>query len=100
MVSFRRILRGAAWNWMGFVVTAAVAFFLSPYIVRHLGNVAYGVWVLVNAAVSYLGLLDLGMRGTVVRFVATNAPKGLHKEASRAVSAALWFRIIVAGLIL
>jgi len=100
MVSFRRILRGAAWNWMGFVVTAAVAFFLSPYIVRHLGNVAYGVWVLVNAAVSYLGLLDLGMRGTVVRFVATNAPKGLHKEASRAVSAALWFRIIVAGIIL
>lgn len=100
MLSFRRILRGAVWNWMGFVITAAVAFFLSPYIVRHLGNVAYGVWVLVNAAVSYLALLDLGMRGTVVRFVATNASRGQHDEASRAVSAAMWFRLIVAGLIL
>jgi O-antigen/teichoic acid export membrane protein len=100
MQGLRRILRGAAWNWLAFAISAGVAFFIAPFVVRHLGNTTYGVWVLVNSAVSYLALLDLGMRGTVVRFVAVNQPRGLHAEASHAVSAALWFRIFIAVPIL
>jgi O-antigen/teichoic acid export membrane protein len=100
MQGLRRILRGAVWNWLAFAISAGVAFFLAPFVVRHLGNATYGVWVLVNSAVSYLALFDLGMRGTVVRFVAVNQPRGLHEDASHAVSAALWFRVFIATLIL
>jgi O-antigen/teichoic acid export membrane protein len=43
--------------------------------------------------VSFLGLLDLGMRGAVTRFVARDHAQGRHSEASQAVSAALWLRL-------
>jgi O-antigen/teichoic acid export membrane protein len=36
----------------------------------------------------------------VVRFVSADQPRGLHEEASRAVSAALWFRLWLAGVVL
>ena len=96
---FRHIIRGAVWNWTDFAVNVVVAFFLSPFVVHHLGNVTYGVWVLVNSIVSYMALVDIGMRGTVVRFVSADQPRGQHAEASRAVSAAIWFRLWIGLLI-
>jgi O-antigen/teichoic acid export membrane protein len=99
-LGFRHILRGAFWNWTDFVVGAAVAFFLSPFVVHHLGNVFYGIWVLINSLVSYMALVDLGMRGTVVRFLSADRTRGHHEEASRVVSGALWFRLLVCIVIL
>jgi hypothetical protein len=87
-------------NWTAFVVSAGVAFFLSPFIVHHLGNIAYGVWTLVVSMISFMGLLDLGLRGAVTRFVARNHAQGNHLESSRAVSAAFWLRIWICLLIL
>src|SRR5262249_36958475 len=81
-------------------LTGVLAFFVSPYIVHHLGTTAYGVWVLITSGVSYMVLLDLGIRGAVVRFVSADQPRGLHSEASKAVSAALWFRLWLGSLVL
>lgn len=78
----------------------AVGFFLSPFIVHHLGNVAYGIWVLTISCVGYLGMLDLGMRSSVLRFVSRARTVGNHAEASEAVSSALWVRLQVSLLIL
>jgi O-antigen/teichoic acid export membrane protein len=99
-LGFRRIVKGAIWNWGEFLIGGVVAFFLSPFVVHHLGNTAYGVWVLIGSVISYMGLLDLGMRGAVIRFVSADQPRGLHEEASQAVSAALWFRFWLAAVIL
>jgi O-antigen/teichoic acid export membrane protein len=41
------ILRNILTNWGGFVFSVGISFFLAPYVVRHLGNVGYGVWSLV-----------------------------------------------------
>jgi len=99
-IGFRRIARGAAWRWFELLLTSALGFFVSPYVVHHLGSITYGVWVLVGSVVSYMALLDLGIRGAVVRFVSADQPLGLHDEASKAVSAALWFRIWLGGVVL
>ncbi len=82
-------LRNVLSNWAGFLFASLVAFFLSPFVVRHLGNSAYGLWVLVGSLTGYLGLLDLGVRGAVTRYVAKFYAQANHKEASRVVSAAL-----------
>jgi hypothetical protein len=66
-----------------------IAFFLSPFVIHHLGNSAYGVWVLMLSMTGYLGLLDLGIRGTVTCYVAKFHAEGKHQEASRLVSFAL-----------
>lgn len=84
-------------NWGAFVFGALVNFALSPYIVRTLGDTAYGAWVLLVSLVGYLGLLDLGVRGAVTRYVARNHAASDHTEAGRVASSALGL-FTVAGL--
>lgn len=82
------LLRNVLSNWAAFVFAAVVNLFLAPFVVRHLGNTAYGVWVLLVALVGYLGYLDLGVRGAVTRYVARLRSAGDHASAGRIASAA------------
>src|SRR6267143_2252552 len=84
--------RGVIWNWIALGFGFCVSFFLAPFIVHRLGVVAYGVWALVVSITSYMGLLDLGLRGAIVRFVSSSHVLGNHTESSRMVSGALWLR--------
>lgn len=81
--------RNAAANWFAFLFTAVIGFFLSPYVVDHLGPTKYGVWTLIGGMVGYLGLLDLGIRQAVNRYTAKHAAAAEHEEGSLIVSAAL-----------
>jgi O-antigen/teichoic acid export membrane protein len=89
----RRIAKNILSNWFALAVTTVVGFVLSPYVVHHLGNVVYGVWVLVSSLVSYMNLLDLGLQSAVVRFVSKGVAQENHKESGKTVSAALWIRL-------
>jgi len=96
----RHIARNVLFNWFGTIANLAVGFFLSPFIIHRLGNVAYGVWVLAIGVVAYLGLLDLGMQSAVLRFVSKGHTQNDHQGASEALSAALWVRLQISALIL
>jgi len=76
-------------NWVTYLISGLISFFLSPFIVRHLGNSAYGVWVLLVSLTGYLGFLDLGIRGAVTRYVAKFHSQNAHDESSRTVSSAI-----------
>ncbi len=76
-------------NWGSYVFGAVVGFFLSPLIVHSLGDVAYGIWVLLGSLVGYLGLLDLGVRGAVTRFIAKFHTRSDHLQATQIASSAL-----------
>ena len=96
-----RFYQNAIANWGAFLFVAIVSFFLSPFIVHHLGGTAYGVWSLLVALVGYLGLLDFGVRGAVTRYVAHHHAIEEDDECSSIVSAALvLFGILGAGAIL
>jgi O-antigen/teichoic acid export membrane protein len=83
------IARNAAANWLAFLFVAGVSFFLSPFVVHHLGNTAYGVWSLLVSVVGYLGLLDFGVRGAVTRYVAHHHAVGDNEGCSSIVSAGM-----------
>jgi O-antigen/teichoic acid export membrane protein len=87
-------------NWAGFAVGFLVNFFLSPLIVHHLGASAYGVWALLGTLTAYLGLLDLGIRSAVTRYVARSQSRGDHEMATQVVSTALAVFAALAGLAL
>src|SRR5690606_40936810 len=91
-------VRNVIANWTAFVFSAVVGFVLSPFIVRSLGDAAYGAWVLIGSTVGYLGLLDLGIRGAVTRYVANLHAGTEHREASLMASAAL-FIFSIAGAV-
>lgn len=86
-------------NWAATAVSMVVPFFLIPFVVRHLGTGGYGVWILAVSAASYLGLLDLGLRSAVIRFVSKAQAQERLEDARTAIGAALWFRLIVAGVV-
>jgi O-antigen/teichoic acid export membrane protein len=88
----RRTVYGAIWNWIALVCNFGVAFFLSPFVVHRLGATLYGVWALVIGLTSYMTLMDLGLRGAVVRFVSRYHDRGEHASSSLMVSGALWLR--------
>jgi O-antigen/teichoic acid export membrane protein len=94
------IARSVLSNWFATLATLAVGFLLAPFIVHRLGNVAYGVWVLAISSINYLGILDLGLASSVVRFVSKGHATHDHEGASEALSAVLWVRLQIAALIL
>jgi O-antigen/teichoic acid export membrane protein len=102
----RRLAKNVLSNWFALAMTTAVGFFVSPFVVHHLGNVTYGVWVIIMSLVAYMRLLDLGLQGAVARFVSKGAAQAKHDESSQAVSGALWIRlwislaIVFAGLVI
>jgi O-antigen/teichoic acid export membrane protein len=81
-------------NWGAFLFFSIAAFFVSPFVVRSLGTEVYGTWALLGSTVGYLGLLDLGVRGAVTRFVARLHAAGDHEEAKRFSSAALFVFLV------
>ena len=50
---------------LSYGTNVVIAFFLSPYILRRLGDSQYGVWALFGEMLTYYGLLDFGVRGAL-----------------------------------
>ena len=76
-------------NWSSLVLNIAIAFFLTPYVIATIGTANYGIWVLVISIVGYYGLLDLGVRSAILRYVALNVGKGDRDELNRVINTAL-----------
>ena len=56
-------------NWVGYGASLLVMFFMSPFVVHTLGDVQYGVWSLMMSLTGYLGLVELGTRAGIGRFI-------------------------------
>lgn len=86
-------------NWFGLVVLAASTALLTPIMIHHLGAVDYGVWVLASSLLDYYGLLDLGMRSAMFRYVALFRGGTLREEVDRTFSSALLLVALTAMVI-
>jgi O-antigen/teichoic acid export membrane protein len=89
-----RVVLNVLSTWGGQAISLGLSFLFTPFIVHSLGDSAYGVWLLTLSVVGFMGLLDLGVRGAVTRYVARFAAVGDDASASRVASSAL--RIFVA----
>ena len=55
---------------MAFAIMIIVTFFMTPILVKGLGDDRYGIWVFVESIIKYLALFDLGITAAVVKYVA------------------------------
>lgn len=83
------VVRNVLANWIGLVLNVAVAFFMSPFLVHRLGDTMYGTWALLLALTGYMGLLDAGLRISVVRYVSRFSAVSDTAALGRVVSTAL-----------
>lgn len=73
------------------MVNVAVAFLLSPIVLRALGNSNYGLWELIMSVVGYMGLLDLGISSAMVRYVAVADGSGKREDMAKIMATSLVF---------
>lgn len=87
-------------NWVALAVNVAIAFFLIPAILAHLGEKRFGMWMLVSSVVGYFGLLRLGVGTGVFRYVPLFRGKGNADQVNAVVSAGMAFYTVVGFVIL
>src|ERR1700759_4402706 len=72
----RRFFLNVVWSWMGVAASFFTGFFLSPYIIRTLGEHRYGIWALAFAFIDYFMLFDFGFKSATVNFVSLARAEG------------------------
>jgi len=91
MSKARIYARNLAANWIGHGANLAVAFFMSPFIVHSLGDERYGLWSLMMSITGYLGLVDIGVRGSTGRYINYYLGRNEPENVSRVVNTSLMF---------
>jgi O-antigen/teichoic acid export membrane protein len=94
-----RIIRNVFSSWTGYAVQVAVTLALTPYVLRELGEVAYGVWVLTSSIVGYYGLLSLGLPDGIRQHLTFAKAKNDYERINRIASSA-WVGMTTIALIL
>lgn len=82
-----RFARNVGSSLAGQAALALLSFAVTPYLVRGLGLEAYGLYVLLQSAASYLQLFAFGAGGATTKFVAelgVSEGKGLRRTLGRA----------------
>jgi O-antigen/teichoic acid export membrane protein len=55
------IIRNAMVSYLANFVGMAIGFFITPILVRSLGPVNFGLWVLLGSLAGYIGLVEAGV---------------------------------------
>ena len=70
-----QILKNVSSNWLMLAANVVSGIFLSPFILSHLGDAAFGIWVLIFSITGYYGLFDFGIRSSVLRYFSRSLAK-------------------------
>lgn len=76
-------------NWVSLVVNIVVGFLLTPFIIKQLGRTGYGIWTLVGSFIGYYGLLNLGVRSAITRYIARYSAQGDDRRLNETANTAL-----------
>lgn len=95
-----RLLSNIAANQAGFLVSAIVAFFLSPFVIQSLGPKDYGIWALIVSFTGHYGLLAFGLKNALTRYIAHASAKNEQQRVNGYFNSGLIFLSISAILVL
>jgi O-antigen/teichoic acid export membrane protein len=74
-----------------YAVSLVVVFFLTPFVVRTLGDATYGLWVVLVSFLGYAALLELGVQPAVVKLVGQHRGSRDWEKLEELIAAALIF---------
>jgi O-antigen/teichoic acid export membrane protein len=94
----RKIVRNSTFNILRGAIALPIALILTPFILTHLGIRKFGIWSLLYLLVQSASLLDFGLSGSLVRFVADLNEKRDFSQLSRVLNTAL-FAYVFLGMI-
>ncbi|MBT9171478.1 MAG: putative membrane protein EpsK [Actinobacteria bacterium] len=66
---FQRGMRNASFSIGEYIVTPLLYIFSTPFLVHQLGLNQYGIWMLANSIVGFIGILNFGLSEATVKYV-------------------------------
>ncbi|HTM57397.1 MAG TPA: polysaccharide biosynthesis C-terminal domain-containing protein [Candidatus Udaeobacter sp.] len=84
-----RVLRNVVTNYLRLFSAGVIGFLLTPIMVHGLGDGGYGLWVTIFSLTGYFGLIDQGIRPSLVRYVSRDHARGDREGLSRTLSSAI-----------
>ncbi len=87
----KTLLQNSVSNFSVFIVKLSTALVMTPVIIKALGNYDYGLWEVVITITGYMGMLDMGIRPAVVRYVANFDAKSDRSSLDQLFTSALLF---------
>lgn len=90
-----QLFKGVLSNWSYLVINALIAFLMTPFVVRHLGDSTYGIWALVIQLTGYMGIVDVGLRSALVRFVSRFKALGDNHSLNRLMNNTLTLYVLI-----
>lgn len=90
-----RTLHNSVYSFLGFTFPILFTIFITPIVVRRLGVVAYGVYILLTTVSAFLGVLDFGLGNALTRYIAVYVEKKDLERLSRFIGSA---RLLYTGI--
>lgn len=87
----RRLTINSIANLARYGSSLLLTFFLTPFVVRTLGDSVYGFWVVLLSFVGYAGILEIGMQPTVVKVVGQHGEYADRRKLEELLGAASVF---------
>ncbi len=96
----RYILLNAVTSYGRDILDTIIFLVLIPFIIRTLGEAAFGLWSLIWAFLSLFELADMGLGTSVVKYVADTKGRGDDEGQRRIVCTLFWIYVILGGLLM
>ena len=80
---------GAILSYLLIIINSLYGFLIVPYILPSLGNAEYGVYKTISSLSSALMVLDMGLGGMVMRYIAKFRSDGKHDKVESFISMAM-----------
>jgi O-antigen/teichoic acid export membrane protein len=94
----RRLTLNSISNLARYLLWTGIAIFLTPFIIRTLGDSLYGFWITLASFIGYASLLEFGVQPAVVKLVGQYRGAGDEEKLQELVTTALAFFLVV-GLV-
>ena len=87
-------------NLVSTVFSMLTLFILTPFIIKHLGAEEYGIYVILGTLIGFLGIMDLGLGGATIYYVANYYKKHDFNGLNSVFSATFWVYFILGVILL
>ncbi len=95
-----KLVSNTLFNAGGRLWQISISFFLTPYILHHIGIELFGVWALIGVLTGYLGLLDFGVGTSFGRYISEYYSLKKYESINQVLCAGILFYVLIAPVVL
>lgn len=99
-VKYNQLRAGAILSYLNLIIGNIIPFLYTPIMLRLLGQAEYGLYGIAQSIMGYIGLLNFGIGGTIVRYLSKYRAMGDKAREERIIGLFLKIYAVICGLIL